>query len=623
MPDCFQRLAVLTILCLAANTICAGSATWSQNPVNNDWNTPLNWMPSTVPNGPADVATFANSNAGSVAISSQTAVSDILFSVGASSFTIAANPTVNPASTLTLSGDGIRNNSGITQNFVVAVNNETNGSESLINFTNSASAGLITSFVVNGGTRGGEIYFYQNATADHAAFILNGGTTSNGGGGSMDFLNDSTAANATFICNPGSVSGAIGGFIYFDDNSTAADASFTNFGATVTGGGKGYVQFFGGNGGNAIFVNNGGTAPFSAGGTTQFSTLASAANATLIANPGSNGGGGGGVIVWGDGGTCKVKIYGNGYLDTANQSAGPVTVGSLEGSGQVNLGNFNLGIGSNNLSTAFSGVFHDGTGNQHGSVTKVGGGTLTLSGANLHSGGTTINGGGLMVNNTSGSGTGSGPVTVNNVATRLGGSGTISGGVTINNGAVLSGGSATTASNTLNLGGNAILNPGAVVEIGLGPNHTHSSLRRTGGAWSFANAQAFSIVNVAAAPGLYDNIITGLAGDPGGTASWIITMPKFAGTFSYDGTGNIDLNITAVPSVPAEISRSGNDIVITFQVMQGRTYHLERKTALTDLSWQSISGVTDLTASSDGLAQITDSNAIALGKAFYQVNLLP
>ena len=32
---------------------------------------------------------------------------------------------------------------------------------------------------------------------------------------------------------------------------------------------------------------------------------------------------------------------------------------------------------------------------------------------------------------------------------------------------------------------------------------------------------------------------------PGGTASWTITNAGFAGTFAYDGAGNIDLNITS------------------------------------------------------------------------------
>ncbi|MGD9418251.1 MAG: autotransporter-associated beta strand repeat-containing protein [Verrucomicrobiota bacterium JB025] len=65
------------------------------------------------------------------------------------------------------------------------------------------------------------------------------------------------------------------------------------------------------------------------------------------------------------------------------------------------------------------------------SLIKSGGGDLTLTGNNTYTGGTVVNGGNLLVNNTTGSGTGSGIVTVGTNAT-LGGTGTISGATTIN-----------------------------------------------------------------------------------------------------------------------------------------------------------------------------------------------
>ena len=36
----------------------AGSATWNLNPASDLWSTASNWTPATVPNGPADTATF-------------------------------------------------------------------------------------------------------------------------------------------------------------------------------------------------------------------------------------------------------------------------------------------------------------------------------------------------------------------------------------------------------------------------------------------------------------------------------------------------------------------------------------------------------------------------------------
>src|SRR5581483_1662556 len=62
-----------------------------------------------------------------------------------------------------------------------------------------------------------------------------------------------------------------------------------------------------------------------------------------------------------------------------------------------------LSIGSNNLSTTFSGVLSDGGvyGGTGGSLTKVGSGILTLSGANVYTGSTTIAGGVLGLGNDS------------------------------------------------------------------------------------------------------------------------------------------------------------------------------------------------------------------------------
>jgi autotransporter-associated beta strand protein len=121
-----------------------------------------------------------------------------------------------------------------------------------------------------------------------------------------------------------------------------------------------------------------------------------------------------------------------------------VTIGSLEGSGNVFLGENNLTVGSNNTtpSTPFSGVMQDGGifGGTGGSLTKTGTGAFTLTGANTYTSGTTVNAGSLFVNNTSGSGTGTGNVTVTALGGAigtLGGNGTISGLVTVNGGATL------------------------------------------------------------------------------------------------------------------------------------------------------------------------------------------
>ena len=109
------------------------------------------------------------------------------------------------------------------------------------------------------------------------------------------------------------------------------------------------------------------------------------------------------------------------------------TVGSVDGVGtvEINAGQFN--VGGNNASTTFAGQF-TGT---NGKVTKQGTGTLTLTGASVQTGLTTVSAGTLLVNNTTGSGTGTGPVTVA-AAGKLGGTGTVAGPIT-NNGTLVPG----------------------------------------------------------------------------------------------------------------------------------------------------------------------------------------
>jgi len=85
------------------------------------------------------------------------------------------------------------------------------------------------------------------------------------------------------------------------------------------------------------------------------------------------------------------------------------------------------------------------------------------------------------------------------------------------------------------------------------------------------------------------------------------------GAFEFGGIELRVLNVT----------RNGSDIVIIFQGIAGKTFRLERKLNLTDLGWNSISGVADVTAGATEPTPITDPGAISLGRAFYQVRLLP
>jgi autotransporter-associated beta strand protein len=126
---------------------------------------------------------------------------------------------------------------------------------------------------------------------------------------------------------------------------------------------------------------------------------------------------GAGLVGTGVGGLGVIR-----NLSGTNSFAGPITL----------AGSVTFGADAGKL--ALSGAINESTAS---ALTKSGVGTISLEGANTYSGGTTVSAGTLLVNNSTGSSTGSGSVTVNSVGS-LGGTGTISGAVTVNTGGTLS-----------------------------------------------------------------------------------------------------------------------------------------------------------------------------------------
>ncbi len=464
--------AVLLLMILTPGATFAGSATWQTSPASGNWNSAPNWMPNAVPNGPSDTATFAFSNKTDVSISHNTEVNGIVFNAGASAFGVTVPGGANASFLeLTISGAGITNDSGIAQNFVtapavIAAGNRGAG----IGFVNGATAGNLTAFTNNGGTaarpNGGFIDFFDSSTAGNGTFTNHGATV--GGGlasqGLIFFFGASTAGNGTFINNGGAGNGNPGQTLFLE-SSTAGNGTFTN---NASAGGSGGEIDFGdtATADNGTFTNHGATVSGAGGGETTFSDSSTAGNATLIANRGSGGGVGGSILFLGKshGGLARVEVFGNGNLDlsTLTLSNSPsVTIGSIEGDGLVFLGDRNLTVGSNNLSTNFSGVIQDGgpvNTQSGGSLTKIGRGKLVLRHKNTYTGGTTIKRGKLIVNNKVGSGTGSGPVQVN--AGKLGGRGIISGPVNVGTGS----------------GSGAVLAPGLETTVSPGPLTIQSAL---------------------------------------------------------------------------------------------------------------------------------------------------
>ena len=407
------RLFLRPLLCggacllLSHSALYAGSATWSSNPISNEWNDPSNWIPATVPNGEADVATFAASSQTTVSISAGIEVHSIVFEQGANAFTLVLESPADPVIEMAIYGTGIINNSGVLQNFIARTG--PNFQKAVFSFYNSSSAGAPTSFKVEASKSStdnhSEIDFYNSSSADGAIITNEGPAFISAFGGTTAFWDSATAGSATIEVNGGRIANALNAHTYFYDVSSADHATLIVKPAL---------------GANAF------------GGYINFLDSSTAAQATLIARGTITGHSVGRVDFSDatDGASARVELFGNGTLGIGAHFSRGIQIGSIEGDGSVDLGRNPLTVGTNNRSTTFSGQIQDG--GVGGSLSKIGTGTLILSGASNYAGATTISEGFLRVDNTVSSGTGYGPVLVN--AGTLGGKGIIADAVTIGSG---------------------------------------------------------------------------------------------------------------------------------------------------------------------------------------------
>jgi autotransporter-associated beta strand protein len=290
----------LVFLLIAAATVFADSATWNLNPASGDWNIAANWTPATVPNGPADTAQFGVSNTTGVSISDPTEVNGIQFNPGASAFTITAPPTL----TLTLSGVGITNNSGATQNFVTTADGA--GNHGSINFSNSATAGNAT-LIANGGTGG-------------AGGLMQFSANSSGGTARVEVFSNGNL-DISFHNAPGLTTGSIEGsgavFLGANKLTMGSNNLTTTFSGVIQDGG-----IAGGVGGSLTKIGSGKLTLSGANTYTGGTTLSAGSIGTLFVTNRRGSGTGSGPV--------QVNV---GKLAGTGKISGSVTVGTGSGAG--------------------------------------------------------------------------------------------------------------------------------------------------------------------------------------------------------------------------------------------------------------------------------------------------
>jgi autotransporter-associated beta strand protein len=403
------------------------NATWRKNPGSNNFDAAGNWSPATAPNGKAF---FGSSNTKDLTFSVTTTIGGWTFSSNAShySFDIPTTPDL-AFDGLEFVGAGIVGKSGRAS--------ITNGDN--LKFFNASTAG--SAHIANHSS--GNVSFFNSSTAGSAKFTNDGfvqffnasaaGRAHITNNNTLEFYNDSRAGKSVIInvnnhvlnFNDSSTAGAstiinsAGSDLHFKNGSSGGTARITNsgdidFNNSSTAGGAtinnidfGDINFFGGSEGGHARI---------AGYSVEFFDSATAALAHIAAHQltffeASTAGSA--VITTING--ARTEFHDNSDPTSArfitkaggvvdfSLGSGPVgdhvlTLGSIEGAGNYNLGANHLHVGFNNRSTNVSGAIDGVGGSGGGSLVKFGTGVLKLSHAgNTFPGGTTIHEGTLDV----------------------------------------------------------------------------------------------------------------------------------------------------------------------------------------------------------------------------------
>ncbi|HUO10822.1 MAG TPA: autotransporter-associated beta strand repeat-containing protein [Phycisphaerae bacterium] len=348
----------------------------------------------------------------------------------------AANTTFTVGGTFSVGGSNSFGNSNVTINGNASFGNltlRTDGSTIVVSSTagNVALGNVNLSRSANNGTATSAGLHLLDGTITAGNFVV-------GSADSSAIVEINNAANlsisGTFLVGDNSAASARNSTVFQNNGTVSAPGSTLVLGTSAVGTSGRYLLAGGSLSVGGIQLTNVG------GNASNKANFTLSNNATVTIGSGGIATGSGTYTLASSGGTIAAAAS---WATTANMAlTNTTTFRSADGS-------------SNPFDITLNGSL-SGT----GTIIKTGGGNLTLGGNNSYSGNTTVSAGSLFVNNTAGSGTGTGSVTVNTAT--LGGSGTITGDVTINSGSHLAPGNNNVG--TLNLG-NVTLASGSILDF--------------------------------------------------------------------------------------------------------------------------------------------------------------
>jgi len=311
---------------------------------------------------------------------------------------------------------------------------------------------------------------FENQTKAGSSTILNKNA--------LHFAGSSSAENAT-------ITTIQGGQTYFSDSAQAGNATIYNEGQLVFGydSSAAHATITTGKGGMTRFHNNA------------------------------------------QGGRARLITHAGGQVSFANSDLDSITVGSIEGAGDYQLGTKTLIVDST-ITGEVTGFISDFD-SSGGALTKKGSGTLILSGFNDYGGRTTVDGGSLVVN----SSIASSSATLVNAGGTLGGTGTVSA-LTVQGGIVAPGHNGI---GTLSVQGNVQFGPGSVFQVQVNPAGQGDKLAATGSATIGGGTVAVQAQSGTYAPSTTYTILTANNGVSGRFAQVTSDFAFLTPSLSYGG----------------------------------------------------------------------------------------